>query len=113
LTAQFYHHFEVRAGKPYVGFVSNGLAWVHLVLMNVGVAAASMLMIYAGYLGDLAVSSKEFGGFEMSIEQTSEQILNPYIAPVAAMLLVMVTGAVAWGAGFIINYNTSRLSPRQ
>ena len=109
LTAQFYHHFEVRAGKPYVGFVSNGLAWVHLVLMNVGVAAASMLMIYAGYLGDVAVSSREFGGFEMSIEQAAEQILNPYIAPVAAMLLVMVVGAVAGGTGFIINYSSSRL----
>src|SRR5918995_6873948 len=103
LTAQFYHHFEVRAGKPYVGFVSNGLAWVHLVLMNAGVAAASILMMYVGYMGDLAVSSKEFGGFEMSIEQAAEQILNPYIAPVAAMLLVMVVGAVAGGAGFIIN----------
>ena len=112
LTAQFYHHFEVRAGKPYVGFVSNGLAWAHLVLMNVGVAVASMLMMYAGYLGDLAVFSKEFGGFEMSIEQAAEQILNPYIAPVAAMLLVMVVGAVAGGAGFIINYS-NRLSPRE
>jgi hypothetical protein len=109
LTAQFYHHFEVRAGKPYVGFVSNGLAWVHLVLMNGGVAAASILMMYVGYMGDLAVSSKEFGGFEMSIEQAAEQILNPYIAPVAAMLLVMVVGAVAGGAGFIINYSSSRL----
>jgi NADH:ubiquinone oxidoreductase subunit 6 (subunit J) len=109
LTAQFYHHFEVRAGKPYVGFVSNELAWVHLVLMNVGVAAASILMMYVGYMGDLAISSKEFGGFEMSIEQAAEQILNPYIAPVAAMLLVMVVGAVAGGAGFIINYSSSRL----
>ena len=112
LTAQFYHHFEVRAGKPYVGFVSNGLAWVHLILMNVGVAAASIMMIYAGYLGDIAVSSREFGGFEMSIEQAAEQILNPFIAPVAAMLLVMVTGAVAGGAGFIIN-NSTRLVRRE
>jgi hypothetical protein len=111
LTAQFYHHFEVRAGKPYVGFVSNGLAWVHLILMNVGVAAASMMMIYAGYLGDIAVSSMEFGGFEMSIEQAAEQILNPFITPVAALLLVTVVGAVAGGAGFIIN-NSSRLSRR-
>ena len=45
LTAQFYHHFEVRVGRLHIGFVSNGLAWVHLVLMNIGVAAASMLMI--------------------------------------------------------------------
>jgi hypothetical protein len=109
LTAQFYHHFEVRAGKPYVGFVSNGLAWVHLVLMNVGVAAASMLMIYAGYLGDVAVSSREFGGFEMTIDQAAEQILNPFVTPVAALLLVTVVGAVAGGTGFIINYSSSRL----
>jgi hypothetical protein len=109
LTAQFYHHFEVRAGKPYVGFVSNGLAWVHLVLMNVGVAAASMLMIYAGYLGDVAVSSREFGGFEMTIDQAAEQILNPFVTPVAALLLVTVGGAVAGGTGFIINYSSSRL----
>lgn len=109
LTAQFYHHFEVRVGRPYTGFVSNGLAWVHLILMNVGVAAASILMIYAGYLGDIAVSSREFGGFEMSIEQAAEQILNPFITPVAALLLVAVVGAVAGGAGFIINNSSSLL----
>jgi hypothetical protein len=111
LTAQFYHHFEVRLRKPYIGSISNGLAWVHLVLMNVGIAAASMLMIYAGYLGDIAVSSIEFGGFGMTIEQAAEQILNPFITPVAALLLVTVVGAVAGGAGFIIN-NSSRLSRR-
>ena len=109
LTAQFYHHFEVRVGRPYTGFLSNGLAWVHLILMNVGVAAASILMIYAGYLGDIAVSSREFGGFEMSIEQAAEQILNPFITPVAAFLLVIVVGAVAGGAGFIINNISSLL----
>jgi hypothetical protein len=112
LTAQFYHHFEVRVGKPYVRFITNGLAWVHLILMNVGVAAASILMIYAGYLGDIAVSSREFAGFEMSIEQAAEQILNPFITPVAALLLVTVVGAVAGGAGFIIN-NSSRLLRRE
>jgi hypothetical protein len=26
LTAQFYHHFEVRVGRPYIRFISNGLA---------------------------------------------------------------------------------------
>jgi hypothetical protein len=25
LTAQFYHHFEVRVGRPYIGFASKGL----------------------------------------------------------------------------------------
>jgi hypothetical protein len=76
--------------------------------MNVGVAATSMLMIYAGYLGDFAVTSREFGGFEMTIEQAAEQILNPFIAPVAVMLLVMVAGAVAGGAGFVLNNSIVR-----
>jgi hypothetical protein len=103
LTAQFYHHFEIRTAKPYKGIVTNGLAWIHLLLMNVGVAATSLLMIYAGYLGDIAVGEKEAGGFGMTIEQASQQILNPFIVPVSSLLLITVVGAVAGGAGFIIN----------
>jgi hypothetical protein len=103
LTAQFYHHFEIRTGKPYKGRITNGLAWIHLVLMNFGVAATSILMIYAGYLGDTAVSETDSGGFGMTIEQTSKQILNPFIVPVSSLLLITVIGAVAGGAGFIIN----------
>jgi hypothetical protein len=104
LTAQFYHHFEIRTGKPYKGRITNGLAWIHIVLMNFGVAATSIFMIYAGYLGDIAVSETESGGFGgMTIEQTSKQILNPFIVPVSSLLLITVIGAVAGGAGFIIN----------
>ena len=103
LTAQFYHHFEIRTGKPYKGRITNGLAWIHLVLMNFGVAATSILMIYAGYLGDIAVSETDSGGFGMTIEQASRQILNSFIVPVSSLLLITVIGAVAGGAGFIIN----------
>jgi hypothetical protein len=103
LTVQFYHHFEIRTGKPYKGRLTNGLAWIHLVLMNFGVAATGILMIYAGYLGDVAVSETDFGGFGMTIEQTLKQILNSFIVPVSSLLLITVIGAVAGGAGFIIN----------
>jgi hypothetical protein len=103
LTAQFYHHFEIRTGKPYKGRITNGLAWIHLVLMNLGIAVTSILMIYAGYLGDIAVGETESGGFGMTIEQASLQILNPFIVPVSSFLLLTVIGAVAGGAGFIIN----------
>jgi len=103
LTAQFYHHFDIRASKPYKGIVTNGPAWTHLVLMNVGVAATSLLMIYAGYLGDIAVGEKEAGGFGMTIGQASQQILNQFIVPVSSLLLIAVVGSIAGGAGFIIN----------
>jgi hypothetical protein len=88
---------------PYKGIVTNGLAWTQLVLMNVGIAAASLLMIYAGYLRDVAVTEKEFGAFEMTIEEASQQILNQFIVPVSSLLLITVVGTVAGGAGFIIN----------
>jgi hypothetical protein len=39
----------------------------------------------------------------MTVEQAAEQILNPFITPVAAMLLVTVAGAAAGGSGFIVN----------
>ena len=103
ISAQFYHHFEVRENKPYRGFVSNALAWTHLFLMNIGVAATGLMMIYSGYLGDIAVTPKDLGGFGMTVEQASQQILNPFIMPVASMLLVVVAGAVTGGAGFIMN----------
>lgn len=107
LTAQFYHHFEVRLAKPYKGLLSNGLAGVHLVLVNIGVAAASIMMIYAGYIGDVAVSPVAMGagggGFGMTTQQAADKILNPFIVPVAIMLLVTVIGAMAGGAGFLLN----------
>jgi hypothetical protein len=103
LTAQFYHHFEIRACKPYKGMVTTVLAWTHLVLMNLGIAAASLLMIYARYLGDIAVGEKEAGGFGMTIEQVSQQILNQFIVPVSSLLLITVLGTVAGEAGFIIS----------
>lgn len=105
LTAQFYHHFEVRLAKPYNRYLSNGLAWTHLILMNIGVAATSIMMIYAGYIGDVAVSPVGIGGgFGMTTQQAADKILNPFIVPVAIMLIVTVVGAMAGGAGFLLNY---------
>ena len=72
--------------------------------MNVGIAAASVMMIYGGYLGDFAVSSKEESGYGWgwTIEQASEHILNPLIIPVGMMLLIASIGAICGGIGFVI-----------
>jgi hypothetical protein len=57
LKMQFYHHFEVRSDRPYRGgLAGNALVLVHLTLLNLGIAAASLFMIYAGFVGDLALS---------------------------------------------------------
>jgi uncharacterized membrane protein YjjP (DUF1212 family) len=71
--------------------------------LNVGVAA-SVLMIYAGYLRDFAVSPIEIGGLGLATEQAAKQFLNPFIVPVAIVLLVTEVGALAGALGFVINY---------
>lgn len=55
--------------------------------------------VEAAYMG--ARSTKD--GFGMTIEQVSQQILNLFVVPVYSLLLVTIVGALAGGAGFIIN----------
>jgi hypothetical protein len=52
LTALLYHHVEVVMGKTYGG-TANLFAWVHFLLMNIGIAGATWPMIYAGFWGDM------------------------------------------------------------
>jgi len=51
---------------------------------------------------------REFDRFEMTIEQAAEQVLNPFIAPLAVMLLVTVADPVAGGTGFVLNNSILR-----
>src|SRR5215210_9561171 len=50
VTAVFYSHLEVVMGRQIKGFRSV-LAWIHLVGMNVGGAATTIIMIFAGLAG--------------------------------------------------------------
>ena len=77
---------------------------MHLILMNIGISSASLTMIYAGYIGDVAIFPKEIGGFDMTPIQVSEILLNQFIAPVGIMLLVAAIGAISGGIGFIITF---------
>jgi hypothetical protein len=44
----------------------------------------------------------------MTIEQATEQVLNPFIAPLAVKLLVTVADPVAGGTGFVLNNSILR-----
>jgi putative flippase GtrA len=54
VTALFYNHIENVLGKPYTG-IADKLAWLHLILMNVGVIGATCFMMIGGYLGGAAM----------------------------------------------------------
>lgn len=103
LNALLYHHVEVVMGKMYRG-TANALAWIHLVLMNVGIAGASWIMIYSGYVGGVELWPTNHGGLGWSIEQVAEQVVTQYVPTVGLMLLLTGLGALAGGAGFLITY---------
>jgi len=103
LCSLFYHHVEVVMGKMYNGGAKT-LAWIHLVLMNVGVAGATWTMIYAGYLGGVELWPTSQGGLGWSMDQVAEQVVTKYVPIVGLMLVLTCIGVLAGGIGFIITY---------
>jgi len=102
-SSLLYHHVEVVMGKMYVGG-ANVLAWIHLLLMNIGIAEATWTMIYAGYLGGVELWPTNQGGLRWSIEQVAEQVVTEFVPIVGLMLLLTGIGALAGGIGFLITY---------
>ncbi len=101
LTALFYYNFEVAQGKPYHG-VANYFAWIHLVLMNVGVAAATYMLMYGGYFGGAALINKQ------SAEWVHVNILSGLVDPIGYAIIVAGIGVLAGGIGYLVNYYSRR-----
>ena len=111
VTALFYHHFEVDQGKPYKG-AANTLAWVHLILMNVGVAAATWMLMYYGYIAGAAMVSVSSGGLGQTAGWVHVNILGPiaepygnaYLNPIGWAIIAAAIGVLAGGLGFLVNH---------
>src|SRR3989304_7397447 len=61
VTSLFYFYIETVQGKKFKG-ATMGLAWVHLVLGNVGVATAALMAMYGGYFAAVAIMPTLIGG---------------------------------------------------
>jgi hypothetical protein len=105
VSALFYHYLENVLGKR-IRRSAKALAWTHLVLMNVGTAAAMGLLMYAGYLGGASMLPENVGGQGFSAGQAHE-ILAPFVEPISVAILVIVAGVVAGGIGFLATYRYS------
>ena len=101
LTGLLYHHVEMVMGKTYDG-IANALAWVHFLLMNIGIAGATWPMIYAGFWGDIAVGPLSQGGLGYGLDQVAAQILAQFLLPVGLGLLFTGIGALAGIIGFLV-----------
>ncbi len=103
VTALFYHHFEVDMGKPYKG-AANYLAWIHFILMNVGVAAAAYMLMYGGYFGGAALLATSEGGLGMTTGWVHVHILSGLVDPIGYAIIAAGLGVFAGGIGYFVNY---------
>ncbi len=101
VTSLFYFYIETVMGKHYKG-IGMALAWIHLVLGNVGVAGACILAMIGGYLGGAAMQPANSGGLGYTTGQVHVNILQFYPTPIAVFLALGVAGFFAGGLGYLL-----------
>lgn len=82
---------------------SRILAYLHLILMNVGIAIAASLLMYVGYVGGAASLPPNVGGSGLDPGQVHE-IIAPYVVPIAVSILIVTVGTVLGGLGYLLAY---------
>lgn len=106
VTALFYQHIEAHLHKPYTG-LTNVLAWIHLVLMNVGVVGGTWLMMNAGYRGGAAAMPVAQGGLGWTGANAGlvhSEIMVFYPPYIAVFIAIALVGAIAGGLGYVISW---------
>ena len=109
VTALFYQYLEVNLKSLYQG-AAKTIAWLHLILSNLGVICASWTVMYAGYLGGIAGLPTTLGGQGLSLMQVEELIRADFLLPIAGFAGLSVLGIVFGGLGYILVY---RARPRR
>jgi heme/copper-type cytochrome/quinol oxidase subunit 1 len=107
VTSLFYFYIETVQGRVYRG-AAKALAWIHLVLGNVGVAGAAILAMIGGYLGGAAMQSPQFGGMGWTTSQVHTNILQYYPTPIAAFLVMGLAGFVLGGLGYLLAMHSKK-----
>jgi hypothetical protein len=109
VTSLFYQHLEVNLRTPYTG--AQALAWIHLVLSNVGAIGAGWLLIYAGYVTGVATLPAQLGGLAMSMADVEAMIMRQFLVPIVAFTSLTIVGITLGGLGYVIAYK-SRPKPQ-
>src|SRR5919197_3288664 len=105
VTATFYHHLEIDMRKSIHGFKSV-LAWIHLVGMNVGGAATTLTIIFAGLMGSGILSVITSGASSSSVTQLQPNvgIMVQFISPISAFAGLLSIGVISGGVTYITTY---------
>ncbi len=96
LCALFYQHIEVVLKRAYQGYKSI-LAWLHLLLMNVGALGAGGLMIWAGYIGGAELIQTGDTG-------AVHNLVAAYPTPIAIFMALGALGVTLGGFGYLMSW---------
>jgi hypothetical protein len=101
VTAVFYNHLEINLKKKF-SRISNILAWIHLLGMNIGGPGTTILMIFAGQAGS--------GVFSLFIEgklgNEDVAIMNSFIPFIAFFIMILSVGVICGGVTYLITYRS-------
>ncbi|MDE1856979.1 MAG: hypothetical protein KGH98_02735 [Candidatus Micrarchaeota archaeon] len=100
VTALFYY---------YIGKVDNGFrgsanvsAWVHFILVNIGITGACLLLVYAGYIGGAGLMPTAVGGHGLTDIQVHEQLIGMYPYLIIPFVISAVVGALFGGLSYLL-----------
>lgn len=71
--------------------------------MNIGTSAAAGLMMYAGYIGGASALPEAVGGEGLNPGQV-HGLMAPFVEPIAVAILLIITGVISGGIGFLLAY---------
>jgi len=110
VTSLFYQHIEVNLRAPYKGS-QNVLAWLHLILMNVGVVGGTWIMMNGGYRGEALAINLQAANPTMPLGQilgqVHVQVLAGLVDPIGYFAAIAVLGAFAGGVGYMMSWRRS------
>lgn len=103
VTALFYQYLEVNLKSPYTGGMRS-LAWLHLILSNVGIIGVASLVVYAGYLTGMATLPATLGGMGLSLKEVESTVLARFLMPITAFAGLTILGILLGGLGYVLVY---------
>ncbi|MDN5869054.1 MAG: hypothetical protein L0H55_16845 [Candidatus Nitrosocosmicus sp.] len=102
VSSLFYLYIERVLKKRYKDHKGARIvAWIHLILMNIGATIAMGMLMLAGYRGGAAMLPTSVGGLGLDAGQAHE-ILAPFTEPIAVAILVLIFGIICGGIGFLM-----------
>jgi hypothetical protein len=105
VTALFYQYLEVNLKSPYIGG-KRSLAWLHLILGNVGIIGVGWLVVYAGYLTGIATLPTALGGLSLSLNEVENSILARFLMPITVFASLTILGILLGGLGYVLVYRS-------